>query len=74
MARLCPVYAELGAVRSLALGFYGGVRFHIDTNGHRQWATHNKHPYGPCAADGSVNPPPDLPPPPEPWPPPPAPR
>jgi hypothetical protein len=74
MGRLCPIYAAVGTGRSMALGFYGGTRFHIDTSSHRQWATWNKHPYGPCAADGSVNPPPDLPPPPEPWPPPPEPR
>jgi hypothetical protein len=74
MARLCPVYARVGTERSLGLGFYGGVRFHVDTSSHRQWASFHKVAYGPCAADGSVNPPPDVPPPPEPWPPPPEPR
>lgn len=74
MAELCPVYAAVGPERNMGLGFYGGVRFHIDTFAHRQWASHNKAPYGPCASDGSVNPPPDVPPPPEPWPPPPEPR
>lgn len=74
MGRLCPVYAAVGADRNMGLGFYSGVRFHIDTKSHRSWASQNRHPYGPCAADGSVNPPPNLPPPPQPWPPPPAPR
>jgi hypothetical protein len=74
MTELCPVYARVGSERNMALGFYGGVRFHIDTFAHRQWASHNKAPYGPCAPDGSVNPPPEVPPPPEPWPPPPEPR
>jgi hypothetical protein len=74
MTRLCPLYVSIGAERNLGLGFYGGVRFHIDTKSHRSWASYNGRPYGPCARDGSVNPPPDTPPPAPIWPPPPAPR
>jgi hypothetical protein len=74
MRRLCPVYAAAGPQLNMGLGFYGGVRFHVDSSSHRQWASYHKVAYGPCATDGAVNPPPDVPPPPEPWPPPPEPR
>ncbi|HEX8232935.1 MAG TPA: hypothetical protein VF559_06295 [Caulobacteraceae bacterium] len=74
MARLCPVYSLEGEALNLGLGFYGGVRFHIDAQAHRLWASDNGHPYQPCAPDGSVNPPPNLPPPEPIWPPEPEPR
>ncbi|CAN5279511.1 hypothetical protein BH09PSE2_BH09PSE2_22310 [soil metagenome] len=56
-ARLCPIYASSGEADRLGLGFYAGVRFHIDTQRHRSWATENGRAFAPCAADGSVNPP-----------------
>lgn len=74
MARLCPVYALEGEGLNLGLGFYGGVRFHIDAQRKRLWASDEGRPYQPCAEDGSVRPPPDLPPPPPVWPPEPSPR
>ncbi len=56
-ARLCPLYAASGEADRMGLGFYAGVRFHIDTQRHRSWATENGRAFSPCAADGSVNPP-----------------
>ena len=57
MAKLCPIYAASTAEDRLGLGFYAGVRFHVDTQRHRSWASQNGRAYAPCAADGSVNPP-----------------
>lgn len=57
MARLCPIYAASGADDRMGLGFYAGVRFHVDTQRHRSWASENGRAYAPCAADGGVNPP-----------------
>lgn len=74
MARLCPIYSLEGEALNLGLGFYGGVRFHVDAQKHRLWASDNGHPYAPCAPDGSVNPAPNLPPPAPVWPPEPEPR
>ena len=69
MLRVCPIYAGEGAARSMGLGFYSGVRFHIDTSSYRTWASFNRVSYAPCAPDGAVNPVPDVPPPPPPFPP-----
>lgn len=69
MLRICPIYALEGPSRSMGLGFYSGVRFHIDTSSYRTWASFNRVSYAPCAADGAVNPVPDVPPPPPPFPP-----
>ncbi len=69
MARVCPILASEGAARNMGLGFYSGVRFHIDTRSHRTWASFNRVSYSPCASDGRVNPVPDVPPPPPPFPP-----
>ena len=57
MAKLCPIYATSGAEDRMGLGFYAGVRFHVDTQRHRSWASQNGRAYAPCAADGGVNPP-----------------
>ena len=56
-ARLCPIYAAAGEGERMGLGFYSGVRFHIDTQRHRSWATENGRAFAPCSADGGVNPP-----------------
>lgn len=69
MRRICPVFASEGAARRMGLGFYSGVRFHVDTSSFRTWASFNRVPYRPCADDGAVNPVPDAPPPPPPFPP-----
>lgn len=69
MLRICPIYALEGPSRAMGLGFYSGVRFHIDTSSHRTWASFNRVSYMPCAADGAVNPVPNVPPPPPPFPP-----
>ncbi len=69
MLRICPIHALEGPSRSMGLGFYSGVRFHIDTSSFRTWASFNRVSYAPCAPDGAVNPVPDVPPPPPPFPP-----
>jgi hypothetical protein len=69
MRRLCPIYSLEGPSRSMGLGFYSGVRFHIDTSSYRTWASFNRVSYAPCASDGRVNPVPKVPPPPPPFPP-----
>ena len=69
MLRVCPIHALEGPSRSMGLGFYSGVRFHIDTSSFRTWASFNRVSYAPCAPDGAVNPVPAVPPPPPPFPP-----
>ena len=69
MLRVCPVYATEGPQRAMGLGFYSGVRFHVDTMSFRTWASKNRVSYAPCAPDGAVNPVPDVPSPPPPFPP-----
>jgi hypothetical protein len=61
MTRLCPVWSLEGEQLRLGLGFYAGVRFHVDAQEKRIWANDQGRPYAPCAADGSVNPLPDGP-------------
>jgi len=69
MLRVCPILATEGPARQMGLGFYSGVRFHVDTSSFRTWASFNRVSYAPCAPDGAVNPVPDVPPPPPPFPP-----
>lgn len=69
MLKICPIFALEGASRQMGLGFYSGVRFHVDTSSYRTWASFNRVAYRPCAPDGAVNPVPDVPPPPPPFPP-----
>lgn len=50
MEQLCAVHRESGAHHSIGLGFYKGLRFHIDAKKYRDWGTAGaRGGYG-CAA------------------------
>jgi len=45
---LCDAHAERGASYDLGLGFYSGVRFHVDSNGFRKWGSDGRGTSSPC--------------------------
>jgi hypothetical protein len=45
---LCRLHRERGRDRDVGLGFYGGVRFHIDTKRWRLWGSDNHSGSSPC--------------------------
>jgi hypothetical protein len=48
VARLCALHREKGRVAKFGLGFYGGLRFHVDTKGYRLWGSDNRTGTSPC--------------------------
>lgn len=53
IATICNVHREAGRNHNVGLGFYGGVRFHVDTKGFRRWGSDNHSGTSPCARAGS---------------------
>jgi hypothetical protein len=49
IARLCAVHARQGPRANVGLGFYGGMRFHIDTRRFRRWGADRSGTSSPCA-------------------------
>ncbi|HEV2567399.1 hypothetical protein [Sphingomonas sp.] len=48
-ARLCALHASpIGRSARFGLGFYGGLRFHVDTKSHRLWGSNNRSGTSPC--------------------------
>jgi hypothetical protein len=45
---ICAVHARDGQTFSTGLGFYNGVRFHIDSNGYRRWGPNGSSATSPC--------------------------
>ena len=39
IADVCSLHARFGPAAHAGLGFYQGMRFHIDTNGYREWGS-----------------------------------
>lgn len=48
IARLCEVHAERGALYRAGLGFYSGLRFHVDSSGFRRWGPDGRGTSSPC--------------------------
>jgi len=46
---ICKAHREQGRTANIGLGFYGGLRFHIDTKGFRHWGSDNHSGTSPCA-------------------------
>lgn len=46
--RLCALHREKGRIARFGLGFYGGVRFHVDTKSYRLWGSNNRAGTSPC--------------------------
>ncbi|HUO97411.1 MAG TPA: D-Ala-D-Ala carboxypeptidase family metallohydrolase [Rhizomicrobium sp.] len=52
-ATLCKVQRERGRAYNLGRGFYGGVRFHVDTKAYRRWGSDNHSGTSPCTKAGA---------------------
>ena len=50
MQGLCAIHVTNSEVTNAGLGFYKGVRFHIDARKHREWGTHGIHGGMGCVA------------------------
>lgn len=46
--RICAVHARDGQGFATGLGFYNGVRFHVDSNGYRRWGPNGSSATSPC--------------------------
>lgn len=46
--RLCALHRQKGRIAKFGLGFYGGVRFHVDTKSYRLWGSNNHAGTSPC--------------------------
>ncbi len=46
---LCAIHAFRGAGYETGLGFYQGLRFHVDSKGFRKWGSDGKGASSPCA-------------------------
>ena len=49
IAAVCKAHREHGRAASIGLGFYGGVRFHVDTKSFRRWGSDSHSGTSPCA-------------------------
>lgn len=47
-AALCPIHAAHGPRARIGLGFYAGVRFHVDARGFRSWGVDQRGASSPC--------------------------
>lgn len=48
--RTCRLHARVGARWAWGLGFYAGMRFHVDTRRYRRWGSDGHSETSPCAA------------------------
>ncbi|MBH5321867.1 D-Ala-D-Ala carboxypeptidase family metallohydrolase [Aurantiacibacter sediminis] len=48
IAKLCAAHSASGAEYSTGLGFYSGVRFHVDSSGFRKWGSDGRGSSSPC--------------------------
>ena len=46
---ICSVHGFRGPQYDVGLGFYAGVRFHVDSKGYRRWGADGKGSTSPCA-------------------------
>ena len=53
IATICKLHRERGQAFHVGLGFYGGVRFHVDTKSFRRWGSDNHGATPPCAKAGT---------------------
>ena len=49
IASVCAIHARTGAAYHIGLGFYDGVRFHIDSRSFRRWGPDYHASTSPCA-------------------------
>ncbi|MDQ3140581.1 MAG: D-Ala-D-Ala carboxypeptidase family metallohydrolase [Pseudomonadota bacterium] len=46
---LCAIHSFRGPDYDVGLGFYSGMRFHVDSKGYRRWGSDGKGATSPCA-------------------------
>ncbi|HEX8402647.1 MAG TPA: D-Ala-D-Ala carboxypeptidase family metallohydrolase [Allosphingosinicella sp.] len=46
---LCAIHAWRGPAYEIGLGFYQGLRFHVDSKGYRKWGPDGKSATSPCS-------------------------
>ena len=46
---LCAIHQWRGSGYDIGLGFYSGLRFHVDSKGYRKWGPNGKSATSPCA-------------------------
>jgi len=46
---ICAAHARDGRAYNTGLGFYNGMRFHVDSNGFRRWGANGRGATSPCA-------------------------
>ncbi len=49
ISSVCRLHARFGEAAHVGLGFYQGLRFHIDTLGYRRWGADYRSATSPCA-------------------------
>ena len=47
---ICAIHGWRGAEHDIGLGFYSGLRFHVDSKGFRKWGSDGKGASSPCNA------------------------
>lgn len=48
ISEICEAHTEDGASYKTGLGFYGGLRFHVDSSGYRKWGPDGRRTSSPC--------------------------
>lgn len=48
---ICAIHNWRGAAYDIGLGFYTGLRFHVDSKGFRRWGSNGKGDTSPCVTD-----------------------
>jgi len=49
ISRVCAAHRRSGSAYDAGLGFYSGMRFHVDSHGFRKWGTDGRGASSPCA-------------------------
>ena len=49
ISRVCRAHAARGSSYNAGLGFYSGLRFHVDSHGYRKWGADGRGASSPCA-------------------------
>lgn len=49
ISRVCAAHRRAGSSYNTGLGFYSGMRFHVDSHGYRKWGADGRGASSPCA-------------------------
>ncbi|HEX8526187.1 D-Ala-D-Ala carboxypeptidase family metallohydrolase [Allosphingosinicella sp.] len=49
ISRVCAAHVRSGKAYNAGLGFYSGLRFHVDSHGYRKWGADGRGGSSPCA-------------------------